>query len=394
MPSNMMRWLWQKRRSDLVDIQPLRILALIPDAFGGHGGIAQYNRDFLTALCQDERVAEVVALPRIIPNPLESLPDKLLFDTTAAGGAVHYLWRAAIALLTPGTFHLVYCGHLHLLPLAWVIARVLGKPLWLQIHGIDAWQPTPRWLVNRFAAQATRVLSVSELTLNRFIAWSGFPREHSDIVPNTIKLEAYGPGQKSQALLDRYGLAGRTVLLTLGRLASEERAKGFDEVLELLPELARDIPNLTYVIAGDGNDRDRLREKAHRLGMTSRVVFTGRVEEREKADLYRLADVYVMPSRGEGFGIVLMEAMACGVPVVASLADGGREALRDGALGILVDPSNPDDIRRGILSALSRPRQRPAGLDYFSFDRFVARVHTLLDRVVSRPSRCANPERH
>lgn len=359
---------------------PLRILALVPDAFGGHGGIAQYNRDFLTALCRDERVAEVVAIPRVVPNPLEPLPVKLVFDVAAASGVVRYLTRVAKAVLAPGSFDLVCCGHIHLLPLAWGIARLLGKPLWLLIYGIEVWRPTSRLLVDRLAVRATRVVSISEVTLSRFIAWSRFRRERCDLVPNAIHLAAYGVGERPHALVERYGLAGRTVLLTFGRLAPEERAKGFDEVLELLPKLVRDIPDVAYVIAGDGADRERLEKKARALGLIERVVFTDWIAEREKADLYRLADAYVMPSRGEGFGFVLLEAMACGVPVVASRVDGGREALRDGELGILVDPDDPADIRRGILAALARPRQIPAGLEYFSFDRFVERVRALLDR--------------
>jgi glycosyltransferase involved in cell wall biosynthesis len=363
-------------------------LALITDAFGGHGGIAQYNRDFLTALCRDDRVAEVVAIPRVIRYPLEPLPDKLVFDVAAAGGTTRYLLGVTEVLLAPGTFDLIYCGHIHLLPLAWGIARFLGKPLWLQIHGIDAWQSTSYQLANHLVARVTRVLSVSELTLNRFIEWSRFPRERCDLVPNAIHMAAYGVGKKPCALVERYGLAGRTILLTLGRLASEERTKGFDEVLELLPDLIRDIPNVAYVIAGDGNDGKRLREKARTLGLADRVVFTGRVVEQEKADLYRLADAYVMPSRGEGFGIVLLEAMACGVPVVASRIDGGREALRDGALGILVDPENPGDVRRGILEALQRPRLIPEGLEYFSFANFIPRVHALIGSVLSSKMLC------
>jgi glycosyltransferase involved in cell wall biosynthesis len=112
------------------------------------------------------------------------------------------------------------------------------------------------------------------------------------------------------------------------------------------------------------------------------VVFTGYVPEWEKSDLYRLADAYVMPSRGEGFGIVLLESMACGTPVVASRVDGGCEALRDGELGVLVDPADSTDIRQGVLKALKRPRLIPVGLEGFSFDRFVARVGMLLDRVL------------
>ena len=104
-------------------------------------------------------------------------------------------------------------------------------------------------------------------------------------------------------------------MLTLARLSAAERYKGIDELLELMPRLLRDIPSLTYVIAGDGDDRPRLEEKARALGVGSRVVFTGYVPESEKADHFRLADTFAMTGRGEGFGIVYLEALASGVAI-------------------------------------------------------------------------------
>ena len=98
----------------------------------------------------------------------------------------------------------------------------------------------------------------------------------------------------------------------------------------MLPALAADVPDVAYLIAGDGDDRARLEKKAAALGVADRVVFAGYVPEEEKADHYRLADAFVMPGRGEGFGIVYLEALACGVPVVASSLDASREAVRDG----------------------------------------------------------------
>jgi glycosyltransferase involved in cell wall biosynthesis len=115
------------------------------------------------------------------------------------------------------------------------------------------------------------------------------------------------------------------------------------------------------------------------------------VAESEKCDLYNIADAYVMPSRGEGFGIVFLEAMACGVPVVGSNIDGSVEALRDGILGIVVDPDNATELRRAILLALNRPKQIPEGLEYFSYPNFEARVHRMIGEWVS--TAMADPDR-
>jgi phosphatidylinositol alpha-1,6-mannosyltransferase len=131
---------------------------------------------------------------------------------------------------------------------------------------------------------------------------------------------------------------------------------------------------------GDGNDRKRLEKKAERLNVRERVVFAGFVPESEKTDHYCLGDAYVMPSRGEGFGIVYLEAMACGLPTVGGKADGSRDALRDGQLGVLVDPGDPGDIIRGIKEAISQPRRVPEGLEYFDRVNFVKRVHAIVEK--------------
>jgi phosphatidylinositol alpha-1,6-mannosyltransferase len=110
--------------------------------------------------------------------------------------------------------------------------------------------------------------------------------------------------------------------------------------------------------------------------VSGRVVFTGLFPEEDKPDLYALADVYVMPSRGEGFGYVFLEALASGAPVIGSRLDGGREALLDGKLGLLVDPSNPAEIERAIREVLEAGPSRsvPEGLGYYSFEKFRDRL--------------------
>ena len=172
--------------------------------------------------------------------------------------------------------------------------------------------------------------------------------------------------------------------MTLGRMPGPDRKKGYDEVIEILPHLKSKIPNLVYLLGGDGPDRARLVKKTHDLGVSDQVVFTGWIDENEKVDHYRLADVYVMPSQGEGFGIVFLEAMSCGIPVVASKFDGGREALRDGKLGALVDPSNAEDIINGIKRALRSDRQVPLGLEYFSKSNFQKRVYQVMKTALEK----------
>ncbi len=364
----------------------LNSLALVSDAFGGHGGIALYNRDLLTSLCEMAESEEVLALPRLISEPLGELPGRLVYQRDAANSKWRYMISMFRLLRGKRSMDLILCGHINLLSLAVIAKRLLRAPLILFIYGIDAWRPSRSWLSKILLTQVDRIVSISDVTRGRFQTWSRIADDRFVILPNAIHLAWYGPGPKNAHLIARHRLQSKAVLMTLGRLVSSERYKGFDEVLEVLPALVADRPNLVYMIVGDGSDRARLQQKVQELGLVDHVRFTGRISETEKAVYYRLADAFVMPSRGEGFGFVLLEAMACGIPVVASVLDGSREAVRFGQLGILVDPTKRDDVERGIREALlKRERSVPPGLDDFEFANFRKRLATLVRDMLRLP---------
>lgn len=352
------------------------------DAFGGKGGIAKFNRDLLTGLCEMPQCKEVVAVTRLMPGQPEVMPNKLNFVTKGINSKLRYIATVWDTISQGGRFDMIICGHINLLPIAFLCHIKQQTPIGLIIHGIDAWQPTKNALVNMLAKKIHFFISVSEFTKQKFIAWSGHNFSKGHILPNCVEKSKYGLGPKKPELVKQYDLSGKKVLMTCGRLDSLERSKGFDEVLEVLPELLKEVPNIAYMVVGDGGDRERLVEKAISLGIFDRTIFTGFIPETEKADYFRLADAYVMPSRGEGFGIVFLEAMACGVPVVASKIDGSREAVSDGRLGILVDPTNHEEIKSGILAALQQPRIVPEELDFFSVDNFARRLHGIINGAI------------
>lgn len=360
-----------------------RILVLLTDAFGGNGGIALYNRDLLTALCADPDIAEVVAIPRLMLNLSEYRPEKLTYVTNGLDSKIGFIRTVLQTVRRNPDFDLIISGHINLLPLAVALKSRLKLPLLLEIYGIDAWLPTKNYLTNMLVRRVDAFISISEITSERFMAWSKVPEDKGFLLPNAIHLEDYGSGSKSPDLLKRYGLEGKTVLMTMGRLVSHERYKGFDEVLELMSELLREVPDITYLIVGKGDDQHRLEEKARALGIADHVVFTGFIKEAEKADHFRLADVYVMPSRGEGFGFVFLEALACGIPCIGSKEDGSREALQNGALGLLVDPANREEVKAAIINTLNqKPGTVPAGLDYFSFENFLLRLKKIIEKTL------------
>jgi glycosyltransferase involved in cell wall biosynthesis len=360
----------------------MRILMVAGDAFGGWGGIAKFNRDFVSALASHAATTEVVVVPRHITGPIGKLPDKLDYRQHAAGGRRAFFAETVRLASAGGHFDVIISGHINLAPFGWAIAAMKRAPVVMIIHGIDAWRPTSRAIANLAARRMDGVIAVSQTTLSRFENWAGTKGAAAFVLPNTVSLDRFQPGSESDDLLDRYGLRGRTVLMTLARLDANERYKGIDEVLGVLGALAEAIPDVSYLIVGDGSDRPRLTAEARRLGVADRVVFAGRVDEERKADHYRLADAFVMPGRGEGFGIVYLEALACGVPVVGSVLDGSRDALLDGRLGVLVDPNDRADLLRGIREALRRPKgEVPALLSEFSENRYVERVHAILDAI-------------
>lgn len=359
----------------------MQIWVLLTDGFGGHGGIALYNRQLLGALCGHPTVQKVIAFPRITPDFTEALPASLDYRTGSGGPAIHYILTLIKAARTEERPELLICSHLNLWPIANVMASILRIPTVLVLYGVEAWSK-PGFLRAANLGRASRILSISQITKDRFLTWAPVESSKVELHPNGIDLSKYGPGEKPKYLLDRYGLVGKKVLLTLGRLDARERAKGFDQVIDAMPGLLETEPDLSYLIVGDGSDLERLRQKAQGKGIGSAVIFAGRIPEDEKADHYRLADLYVMPSRWEGFGFVFLEAMACGIPVVASAIDGGRDAVRDGQLGALVDPENPEQLADAILIGLAKPKGIPKGLDYFSVANFDRRMHSLVDALI------------
>jgi glycosyltransferase involved in cell wall biosynthesis len=154
---------------------------------------------------------------------------------TAAGGTkATYVATLLKRLVRDPAFDLIVCGHINLLPLAYIAKQHRRAPILLVIHGIDAWQPTRSRLVNLLAKRVDGIASVSDHTRRRFLSWAPACEGKVHLLPNVAHTERFGPGPPPAGLLQRYGLDGRRVLLTLGRLDTAERYKGVDEMLEIL----------------------------------------------------------------------------------------------------------------------------------------------------------------
>ena len=274
---------------------------LVSDGFGSFGGIAKFNRDFLRALDGCTLVERVHVLPRMIPELIrEQIPELVVYDRTAARGKAAFVSRLVAHAWRDRRVDLVICGHIHLLPAAWLLARLRGARLALIIHGIEAWTPSRKRLANWLAHRVDAFIAVSKYSAERFIQWSKRSMDRAFILPNCVDLDRFRPQHRDARLVERYGLQSSKVILTVGRLASTERYKGFDQVIELMPQLIKRLPNIKYLIVGDGDDRSRLEEKVEALGLSNCVIFAGYIPESEKVAHYNLADVYVMPSTRRG----------------------------------------------------------------------------------------------
>ncbi|HEX2151377.1 MAG TPA: glycosyltransferase [Stellaceae bacterium] len=358
----------------------LSCLALVTDAFGGTGGIAQYNRDFLATLAVSSVFSAVAVLPRNPGEPV-SLPERMT-QARPRRGKLRYAVGAVAAALRRRP-DVVFCGHVHLAPLAAAIACLARARLIVQTHGIEVW-PAPSRLRRVAVEAADLVLSVSRHTRAAVLAWADMPPERVVVVPNTVG-DVFTPGDGS-VLRTAWGLAEHRhrVLLTVGRLDARERYKGHDRVIEAIPELVARGHDITYVVIGDGDDRFRLTEIATRLGVAERARFVGFVSPETLVEAYRMADLFVMPSTGEGFGIVFLEAMACGTPALGLAAGGACDALADGELGTAL--GREDDLAAAIDRLLTGPRTSPSALAArtrarFGRDAFASQLRLAVDRI-------------
>ena len=282
---------------------------------------------------------------------------------------------------------------------AWLPAP-LRAPYLVALYGIEVWRHLTGSR-SRALRQATVRLATSSYTVTGARAAN---RDFGPVEVLPLCLEERPPaGEADGALLDR---AGRDYLLIVGRMAASERYKGHEQLLHAMTRLpgAPPDPHLPprlpaagnvrprLVIAGDGDDRPRLEALAASLGLSGQVLFTGFVSEATLAELYARAAVFVMPSRGEGFGLVYLEAMRAGRPCVAARASAAAEIVADGETGLLVDPLDPEAIAGALGRLLAAPelaramgeagRRRLERL--FTPRRFRERLWPLLDRLTEQ----------
>jgi phosphatidylinositol alpha-1,6-mannosyltransferase len=368
-----------------------KILFIYLNAFSGVGGIEKFNACFMKSMHESSK-----SLSFAYDNLsfIDSKTDELYLPKTflkpfrgnkirAFLAAMFYSLRADVIIL----------GHINLLVLAFWLYLFPQKKVILIAHGIEVWQDLPRWK-QKLLQKCDLILAVSHFTKTKMAAKHQINLDKIEVFYNTLNPFFNLPHNFAKAayLCERYAIRPHEkVILTVARLSSAEKYKGYDKVIEVMPEIIKKYPHTKYIIAGkyDTMEFERLINLITEHQLTNHVHLVGFVKDAELIDHYLLADVFVMPSQGEGFGIVYLEAMACGVSVIAGNKDGSVDALQNGRLGHLVNPDSLTEIQKAIETVLAtdsktiaKKELQQAVIQHFGFEQFKEKTSEVIKKIL------------
>lgn len=222
----------------------------------------------------------------------------------------------------------------------------LHNPLQHYIHGVEWWLGYEAW----------RVITCSRYMRDEVCRIFQLPRDKVEVVPNGVHRREFqlpaGPLEEIRRLRVPGGILQHPILVFMGRLVWE---KGAQDLIEAMPHIRARFPQTRLIVAGEGPLKDQLQRRVAELGLHDAVYFPGFVAGTNRNRLLALADVAVFPSRYEPFGIVCLEAMAAGVPVVVGDTGGLAEVVRHGENGLRVTPAQPQAIAGAVCSLLEAP---------------------------------------
>ncbi|HEX2860151.1 MAG TPA: glycosyltransferase family 4 protein [Lacunisphaera sp.] len=355
-------------------------LLLSPELFLHDGGIARIMRLYLKALCEQAtpngRVDSVVLNDRSGPEPRlgeyanARLGEHLGCDRHKLAFIRHTLRLARRA-------DLLVCAHLHHLPVAWLAQRLNSRLQYaLVAHGIEVWRPysLPE---TRALLGAHRILCVSEYTRRQMLRF--YPRlapERLVVVPNTLDPRVAAP-ISGRASAQPFALPR---ILSVGRLSAADRYKGYDTLIEALPDIRREYPAVRLRLVGQGDDQPRLAALAARRGVASSVDFLGSINDEALRAEYAACDLFALPSRREGFGLVYLEAMIHGKSCIGARAGGAPEVIND-SVGRLVEYGNLSDLAAAVTELVRHPRDSAVvrrHAESFAFPAFQQRLAAAL----------------
>jgi phosphatidylinositol alpha-1,6-mannosyltransferase len=275
-------------------------------------------------------------------------------------------------------------GHVNYAPMGLLLKRLRPNLRYgVMVHGVEAWSQLPR-IRRRAVRNADFVMSVSDYTKRQVVEANGVNPEKVYLLPNTLAWDGNETGRRGEG--ETEGVRKATRFLSVCRLDAREQYKGIDTVIKALPAVRARVPDLEYVVVGSGSDLERHKGVAADRGVADRVQFLGSIDERALRAAYESCDVFVLPSAGEGFGIVFLEAMHCGKPIIAAHSGATPEVVKDGETGMLVEAGNVEQLASAMIALgankAERDRMGAAGhtrlQENFTFDHFKRRLHEIV----------------
>ncbi len=274
--------------------------------------------------------------------------------------------RKVVSLIRSDRINIICIGELASSTWIGIICkRLFGIPYINYIHGEEVTTDMPyrRFGKKRreYLLQADGVVAVSEFTTRALGELMGVPRGKIQLIHNGVDIDRFTPSRPHADILARHGLTGRRIILSVGRQVPR---KGFDRMIEALPAILADCPDVHYLLVGEGEYRKDLERLAESVGVRDRVTFAGSVTTADLPRYYQSCELFVMPNRElpdgdtEGFGLVFLEANACHKAVVGGRAGGAVEAVSDGENGLLVDGNDTGQIAAAVLRVLTNERLR------------------------------------
>lgn len=356
------------------------------------GGIQTAGRQTAAALSS-------IANERGCPCAFLSLNDAK-GEHQAQGGSLRFQFRGfdrnkprfilAALRLARARPSIIFAAHPNLAPIT-LAMKFFARDAQIIVgtHGIEVWQPLPAVRRNALL-RADLVLAPSFDTVQKLLHVQGLSEGNVRRLPWPVDSEIMELAEPHQNLPRPAGFPDGRVILTVGRWAANERYKGADLLIQAAAALASEFPDLKLVLVGSGDDLPRLQELARESGAPEHIHFLTNLSRRELAFCYDSAEMFALPSTGEGFGLVFLEAMAFRKPVVGTAMGGIPDIVHDGREGLLVEPQNlaalisalkallSDEMFRTELGAHGQQRV----LREFSFAEFQKRLGSILSGVV------------
>jgi len=361
---------------------------LLTDLFGAVGGIQTFNRGLVKALDEtaDRRGWKVTLLVlndrRKDPcNSRYFSPERTRYKafnqckTSFTASALRHSRHASILII----------GHVHFAPLCLGVRLIRPEiQILLMVYGQEVWKRLS--IFQRLGVErTTRVLSISAYTRDQMALHNNLEPGHFGILPCALD-PFYGEDATNKSRED-LSLPHGKMILSVARLEVSEQ-KGIDRVIEMLPAVVQRVPDVFFVVIGEGTNRPRLQELAREVGVREKVIFVGRVSDDLLQSYYQACDVFALPSLLEGFGIVFLEAMFEGKPCVGVRAGAIPEVIQDGITGFLCKPGDSKALADALTGLLTNEHlsldMGEAGKERlereFSFRAFQTRVEASLDR--------------